>query len=361
MKRHSTVSFLYSRTFLYTSGGILAVLLLLAFISAPAQPLRTKTASLIASEKSVLGDDDSGQEDEKEAEDADEAEKNEDEKNEDDEKDEDEADEKKIETAREVKQESKGSSAPSGAAKMTTKSVDAVGTKTTTQKEGKKSESETETKDGQKIKTKVEDNGTTKIEVERKNIKIKYEMRNGQITTKAEDEKGEEVEMEDEELEKLEDEIEDDSDEDSIKIATGGAGQLKFTKNHFAASTKFPLSVDVDTNELIVTTPKGEKAVTVLPEQVIQNLYAKNIVNRIEEAEEEDEASEKDESSVNRHMILTEKDGTPVYELTGVSDKKFLGVLSVKVEKEIVVSAETGNVLSTDISFGDRILDLLSL
>lgn len=349
MKRHSSVSFIYSRTFLYTSGGVLAILLLLAFISSPARPLQTNGGSLVTSQKNVLGDNDNAEEDEQETEDADEVEKNED-----DEKDEDEADEKKEEAAREVIQESDNR-------KMTTKSVDTVGTKTTIQKEGKKSESETETKDGQKIKTKIEDNGTTKIEVERKNVKIKYEMRNGQMTTKAEDEKGDEVEMEDEELEKLEDEIENDSDEDSIKIATDGAGQLTFTKNRFAASTKFPLSVDVDTNELVVTTPKGEKTVAVLPEQVIQNLYAKNIVNRLEETEEENETSDEDGSLVDRHITLTEKDGSPVYELTGISDKKFLGVFSVKVEKEIIVSAETGNVLSTDISFGDRILDLLSL
>lgn len=338
-KAGSSGNFFYSRTFIYTSGSILGVVLLFVLLNTAFQSPKTTSSSRYASGQNVLGEDeDTAEEEAKEA-----AEKDTEKQAKDTE-----------DAAEQVKQESKqsgspGSSATSGSTKMTI------------QNEGGKSETETETGDGQKTKTKVEDDGKTKVEIEYKDLKIKYEVRNGQMTVKAEDENGEDVELGDDELEELEDEVEGDLEDDGIKIATGGAGQLTFAKNRFAASTSFPISVDVDTNQLVVTTPAGQKVVTVLPEQAIQNLFAANIVNRLGGQADVNEAADNDETSARQFITLGEKDGDPIYEINGISDQKLLGFIPVEVEKELTVSAETGNVLSTDVSFGDRILDLLSV
>ncbi|MBI3251512.1 MAG: hypothetical protein HYZ62_01215, partial [Candidatus Andersenbacteria bacterium] len=47
------------------------------------------------------------------------------------------------------------------------------------------------------------------------------------------------------------------------------------------ALTDLPLSVDLNTNILTVTTPAGEKQVTVLPDQAVQNMLAANAIDRL--------------------------------------------------------------------------------
>lgn len=60
-------------------------------------------------------------------------------------------------------------------------------------------------------------------------------------------------------------------------------------------------------------------------------------------------------------MELGEKAGIPVYEIAGLSDQKLLGFIPVSVKKTVDVSVETGEIVGTNVSLGDQILDLLSL
>ena len=149
-----------------------------------------------------------------------------------------------------------------------------------TQNSGNKKETEIETAAGQKIKTKTEDNGTTKIEIEYGELKIKYVLKNGQLVKKVENDDGDEIELEDDELEEVENEIEDELEDEGIEISTD-SGKPMVIKNQVAASTEFPLSIDVGTNQLIITTPDGQKVVTVLPDQAVQNLLATGIINSV--------------------------------------------------------------------------------
>lgn len=220
-------------------------------------------------------------------------------------------------------------------------------TKNKTKIENGKTETEFETPGGQKVKTKIEDDGTTKIEIEQGKIKIKYILENGKVVLKAEDESGEEVELEDEERESLEQGIEDNG----IKIATE-SGQVRFGRSQNAL-TNFPLSINPLTNELIVTTPAGEKIVTVLPDQAVANLLATNVVNLIE-------ASESAGVSTAGPIKLVIKDNEAVYEINGVKTYKVLGFIPVNSKVKAFVSAENGDVVSKEESILSRLLDILS-
>ena len=115
------------------------------------------------------------------------------------------------------------------------------------------------------------------------------------------------------------------------------------------AETKFPLSVNLATNELIVTTPAGERVVTVLPDQAVQNMLAANVIDQLGATPEE------------TGVTLGERQGVPVYEIPGVKQRKLLGFIPVTIEQTAIVSAETGELVATeDVSLVERVVDLLS-
>lgn len=326
----------HSRIFIVTSVSFLGVILILFLLNNILQSSQVQNASYYASEQSVLGEDENKLEDKtKEAvEKAAEAQKR-----------------TAEEAAEQSKQDESTPQSPderSGEVKMTT------------QNERGKSETEIETADGQKIKTKVEDDGTAKIELEHKNLKIKYEVRNGQVVTRAENQDGEEAKLDEDELEKLEDEVEEELENDGIRISTGSAGQFTFAKNQIAATTNFPLSVDVGTNQLIVTTPAGQKAVAVLPDQAVQNLLATGVINSLDSNTTADTTTPSGSGALNSVIEFKIRNDQPVYEVDGLKTYRLFAFIPVTRPIIAVVSSETGQVLATEKSFLTNIIDVLS-
>ena len=182
-----------------------------------------------------------------------------------------------------------------------------------------------------------------KTETEREKFKLKLKSETGILKLEAETEDGERTELgEDDAIE-----IEDRHD-DKIRFATGSSDrEMTFSRNRVRARTNFLLSVDLNTNELIVTTPNGVKRVTVLPDQAIANLLANDVIDRLEPESETE-------------LELTEEDGVPTYEVAGESDQKLLGLLSVKIKSRVKVSAETGEVVRTEKAILARLIDLFS-
>lgn len=227
-------------------------------------------------------------------------------------------------------------------------------TKTKTTQDG---ESETEIKflNGDKIKTETKLN-EVKTEVYSGGQKIKLERKNDRLVIKSETEGGEDLELGEEQ----EFSIKERLDKNQIKIATGSGEAMIFSRNNVAARTNFPLSVDLATNELIVTTPNGSKTVTVLPDQAIQNLLAVGIIDRIGGVEVGENAATEEIQGVTDLVTLTERNGEPVYEIAGVSDQKLLGFIPVQIEQTVAVSAETGSTVNTDKSLTATLLDLIS-
>ena len=226
--------------------------------------------------------------------------------------------------------------------------------------------------------------GESKREFESKGMKIKMEQKNGELKIKTKNEiTGEETELEtktenkqkikrqeareplelqeppeppedesedeDEETEVLK--IRDREDKDEIKINTKN-GEFVIDRNRVGAITNFPLSVDSLTNILTVTTPSGEKQVTILPDQAVQNMLFRNVIDRV--------FSQGADNSASRVKMSQKSDGSLVYEVEGERQKKLFGLMPLKFKKTAVVSVETGALVETKESFSDKLLELIS-
>ena len=71
-------------------------------------------------------------------------------------------------------------------------------------------------------------------------LKIKYIMENGQVVKTVENDDGDEVELEDDELEEIETEIEDELEDDGIEISTD-SGKPTVIKKSSSGFNRIPL------------------------------------------------------------------------------------------------------------------------
>ena len=253
-------------------------------------------------------------------------------------------------------------------------------TKTEIKNEEKKIE--VKSSDGNKDRIEIK-SGETKREFENKRIKIKMEQKNGELKIKTKNEiTGEETEIETktenkEKPEKIElrepkepeepvggketseqpenetevMKIREREDKNEVKINTRNGGFV-IDRNNVGATTNFPLTVDSSTNILTVTTPSGEKQVTVLPDQAVQNMLSRNVIDRI---------SGQNATDLSSRVKMTQKsDGSLVYEVEGEKQERLFGLVSLKFKKTAIVSVETGELLETKESFANKLLGLIS-
>jgi hypothetical protein len=244
---------------------------------------------------------------------------------------------------------------------------------------------------------------TTPPGQEAKTVRLKPKGYQLEITI--EDENGEEIEIP-EGTESAEFEIEDPEPTTKIRSMKNSYAIIR---NKIAAQTHFPLMVNLETNELIVTTPKGQKVVTVLPDKAVQNMLAANVIDQLggkggllwleyqasltptatpsatptatESATptpEEEEATEAGEPEVSPTpeptlpeeevppveeiiTLTTTNEGDLAYEIPGIKFKKLFGIIKIKLNRTVLVSAETGELLGIRQALLARILDLLSV
>ncbi|GIW57645.1 MAG: hypothetical protein KatS3mg083_590 [Candidatus Dojkabacteria bacterium] len=219
------------------------------------------------------------------------------------------------------------------------------------------SEREIEVEDhtGQKTKIKIKDDGTTKVELEKGELKIKYRFENGLFLAKVENEDGEEVEMGEEEVKNIEDEIETKLEKEGIKVTSAGA-DLLFSKNNITALSRFPLAISTETNKLIVTTPKGERVVAVLPDDAVNQILKLKVIDSLEKTESNG-PSERSAQGIE----LTTRNGEIVYKILGKRTYRLFSLIPIQSSLEAQVSAETGQVISVDKPIITRIIDFFSI
>lgn len=127
------------------------------------------------------------------------------------------------------------------------------------------------------------------------------------------------------------------------------------------ALTELPLSVGLNTNILTVTTPAGEKQVTVLPDQAVQNMLAANVIDRLGGLALVEEVRQGNIQTLGQVIELGLRNNVPVYEIQGVKEHRFLGFFLVTTDVTVTVSAETGEIVDEDQSVLDAILDFFSV
>lgn len=155
------------------------------------------------------------------------------------------------------------------------------------------------------------------------------------------------------------------------------------SQENLEATTKFPLSIDLNTNELIVTTPAGVKRVTVLPLAAIQNMIRVGHVDvilpqpsadpstsplptdsatpsaSIEPSPSATEGGELTTTEIASVEII-EEEGEVLYLVDGAKRKKLFGFFNVLVPKKVKISSQTGFVVDVEQTLGSTILDILS-
>lgn len=133
------------------------------------------------------------------------------------------------------------------------------------------------------------------------------------------------------------------------------SGKNAFINNNDGAISTFPLKVDKATGTLTVTTPKGEKVVTVLPDAAISNMLASKVMSYVTSVPTSGELA-----STSRLVKLVEKDRALVYEIDGIREHKLFGFIPLKSKVKVYVSAENGQVVKTETSLFGRILNRIA-
>lgn len=191
-----------------------------------------------------------------------------------------------------------------------------------------------------KIKTEFIQNG----------VKVEFELENGKVKVKIKDKNGKELEAK--EAAEAKKEAEQEIENEGLKIATGGA-QIAVSKNNVGAVSSFPLSINLATKQLLVTTPKGTKAVTVLPDQAVANMLNQGVISSVAN-------STSSVGGIPATTKLEDKNGTLVYEIDGVRVKKLLGLIPVNTPVKTFVSVENGSLVETEQSLLSSILNRIS-
>ncbi len=239
-----------------------------------------------------------------------------------------------------------------------------AGQKMEFEKEGTKIKIKTKNEaTGFESETEVED-GKEKTKVKFQNLKIEFEREGNKVIAKVKDENGEEVELEDDEKDELFQDLEDELSDDDITLATDSANP-GFVQKGRRVRTNFPLSVNPVTGELFVTTPAGEKVVTILPSEAIENMIRAGIMTRTEEPPSPPPADEGTGSAQvisddNSAIELAQVNDEPVYIISGIKAQNLLGVVPVDIKIKTYVSTTDGSLMDIEQNFFSKLLDLLS-
>ena len=173
-------------------------------------------------------------------------------------------------------------------------------------------------------------------EIFKNGVKIKLEYKDGKLVIKREYADGQEEYVgEDKEVDVENQRV------GKIRLKVEGENELVIQGKKVKAKLELPVSVNPDTNELVVTTPAGSKVVTVLPDQAVDRILGKavEVVNQVK---------------------LTNYQEEPAYEVEGVEEQRLLGLFKVRISKKVIVSATTGEVMATQQSLMSKLLDLFA-
>ncbi len=211
-----------------------------------------------------------------------------------------------------------------------------------------------------------EASGSAKFEskFENGNLKIEIKVEDGKVVTKVHDENGREVEIEASDEAKLTHEADSVLEKEDIEIATGSA-EPGFVHKGEKVRTNFPLSVNPTTGQLFVTTPAGTKVVAILPAVAIENMIRAGVITTVSGGVSNPPGGTGSATQVASVLgaateLTTDGKGNLVYKISGEKSKHFLGILPVNLNVTAVVSAENGQLISTQESLFARLLDLVS-
>lgn len=197
------------------------------------------------------------------------------------------------------------------------------------------------------LRVRTEEN-KTRIRIDSTGGRFELKNENGKLKIKIKQENGDEVEIENDSL----DDINEALEEEDIHITTISGSGFRIRRGQFEAGTRFPLSINPETNQLTVTTLAGEKNVAVLPDQAVANLLRLKFIDIV---------ATNSATGTSENISLGLLNDEPTFQIKGLDNQKLLGFLPVSIQKTSFVSAESGEVLKIDQTFLNRLLDFFSI
>ena len=203
-------------------------------------------------------------------------------------------------------------------------------------------------------------------------VKLKFESEDNQVKRKIEIEQ-EDHESEDEDLDEIEEEIELNFEEETETEIATDTPQVEIRKNNVKARTGFPLSIDLATNQLIVTRPDGTtKAVSVLPDKAVQNFMDHKKINLLNVQDPgtgtgsagttpDSDVTSSSENSQDTKISIVERDDKLVYEIKAKKKLKLLGLIPITADTTGYVDTETGEVVDQEEPLLTKFLNIISL
>lgn len=177
-------------------------------------------------------------------------------------------------------------------------------------------------------------------------ITLKYQLQGGQLALVGEDEQGTAMAIDEADMRRTETSVLNRLERRGVILSLTSDNKLAVRNNNVTAVTDLPIMVDVKTKTLMVSTPDGPMAVTVLPDKALENILDLGVI-----------------ASVNTQVIpkIEYMGDEVVYRFGGTKVYKMLGIYNVTVPVTIVVSANTGEVVSRDQPFITRVVRLISI
>lgn len=195
------------------------------------------------------------------------------------------------------------------------------------------------------------ENGKSQVNIAQNGTTLEIKSENGKTQIHAKKADGTEIELSsDDAVEKLNETLK----EKEIEVEETPDKELVIRKGDVEAETRVPISVNPITKELSITTPAGQKTVTILPDQAVANLIANKEITSVTQQ------STNFGANSSQRITLTELNNEPVFQVDGILNKKILGIVPVSFAKTSFVSGTTGNVVKTDETVLNRIVEAFS-
>lgn len=173
--------------------------------------------------------------------------------------------------------------------------------------------------------------GTKEPEVALNKIQLNYKIKGDQVLLAAEDQKGKHITVDEADLRRVEGSVLSKLEKNGVVLSLASNNSLAISKDGITAITDLPISVDVESRSLIVTTVDGPKTVTQLPDKALNNILDLGIVSSVSNKE------------VPKIEYL---EGEVIYKFDATRVYKILGLIDVTVPITILVSSDTGDMIS---------------
>jgi len=127
-----------------------------------------------------------------------------------------------------------------------------------------------------------------------------------------------------------------------VNQSNDAAPHLEINANNVIAQSSMGLSVDPLSGILTVETSTGPKKVSIMPDEALGIVMELKALN--------------DKGGVETSILLVSEKGSLIYRISGFKAEKFLGLLPITIQKQVLISADTGSLVKVELSFLAQIL-----